>query len=112
MLLPEKLDRPVGQWALILWVAGIVIFFGAFLIGCIYAASGPGGDTERSYAPLFFPLYAGLVSAPLVVIAPLLAIYSLVNRRPSKPAVSALILGAITIVPAVSFFFGAIEFIT
>lgn len=100
MFLQQYFDRSLDRWALGIWLAGVGLFFGAYLVGCFWAATGPGGDTDRSWAPLTFPYYSSVVSAPLVLFALLLAVFALVNRGPSKVGIIALVLSLATAVPA------------
>src|SRR5947207_15020799 len=89
----------LGRLALRCLLIAVVLFVGAFLIGIVVAAVGPGDDSVQTWAWLIFPAVTSLVSTPLLVAAIVLAIRSLVVEKANPRAIVALALAAVALLP-------------
>src|SRR4051794_5542250 len=89
----------LGRLALRCWLIAIVLFVGAFLVGIIASAIGPGDDSTQTWAWLIFPAGVSLASAPLLVAAIVLAIRSLIVEKANPRAIVALILSVLALLP-------------
>jgi hypothetical protein len=97
-----------GRLALRCWLIAVGLFVLAFVAGIIASATGPGDDSVRTYAPIFFPGAIGLVTTPLLITALVLSIRSFVREGPNARAVFAHVLSLLALVPAaLVLFFGA-----
>jgi hypothetical protein len=89
----------LGRLALRCWLIAIVLFVGAFLVGIVASAVGPGDDSVQTWGWLIFPALVSLVSAPLLIAAVVLAIRSLLVEKANPRAIFALILSALGLFP-------------
>jgi len=89
-----------SRWALRCWLIAIAVFVGAILVGTVIAANGPGGDTVQSWAGVVLPVYASVIYTPVLVVGILLAVRSIRAEGRTARAVLALILCAISVIPA------------
>jgi len=89
-----------GRLALRCWAISVGLFVLAFLAGIVASITGPGDDSVRTYAPLFFPGAIGLVTTPLLIAAVVLSIRSFVAEGANVRAVFAHVLSLLALVPA------------
>ena len=89
----------LGRLALRCWLIAIALFVGAFLVGIVAAAVGPGDDSVQTWAWLIFPAVVSLVSTPLLVASVVLAIRSLVIEKANPRAIFALVLSGLALLP-------------
>ena len=89
-----------GRLALRCWLIAIGLFVIAFFVGIVASITGPGDDSVRTYAPLFFPGAIGFVTTPLLVAAVVLSIRSFVKEGANVRAVFAHVLSLLALVPA------------
>jgi hypothetical protein len=89
----------LGRLALRCFLIAIALFVGAFLVGIVAAAVGPGDDSVQTWAWLIFPAVVSLVSTPLLIASVVLAIRSLIVEKANARAIFALILSVIALLP-------------
>ena len=96
-----------GRLALRCWFIAVGLFVLAFVVGIIASITGPGDDSVRTYAPLFFPGAVGLVTTPLLIVAVVLSIRSFVSEGANARAVFAHVLSLLALLPAALILFFA-----
>ena len=100
-----------GRLALRCWLIAVGLFVLAFVVGIIASITGPGDDSVRTYAPLFFPGAIGLVTTPLLIAAVVLSIRSFVTEGANVRAVFAHVLSLLALVPAAFVVYFAVNMI-
>lgn len=90
----------LGRLALRCWSIAVGLFVLAFFAGIVASITGPGDDSVRTYAPLFFPGAVGLVTTPLLIAAVVLSIRSFVTEGANVRAVFAHVLSLLALLPA------------
>jgi hypothetical protein len=96
-----------GRLALRCWLISVGLFVLAFFVGIIASITGPGDDSVRTYAPIFYPGAVGLVTTPLLIVAVVLSIRSFVTEGANVRAVFAHVLSLLALIPAVLILFFA-----
>ena len=93
----------LGRFALRCWLFATGLYLLALIVGTIVSATGPGGDTVRTWAAVIYPMAVSVVAMPLLVAAVVLAVSSFIAEGTNWRAVIALLLSLTGLVP--SFFF-------
>ena len=111
MSVAEPKPYRFGRLALRLWLISVGLFVLAFFAGIIASITGPGDDSVRTYAPLFFPGAVGLVTTPLLVAAVVFSIRSFVTEGANLRAVFAHVLSLLALVPAAFIVYFAVHMV-